>query len=258
VSVFSQVAKPSQGAAWVTGASGGIGRAVALKLAKEGWEVWVTARSLDELEALAAEMPGKIKPLAGDVTDPAAMREIVDKITAQGPLVLAILNAGIYTPLRAHKFDVTTANKMIDVNLKGVINGLDPVMKHMMERKSGVIAITASVAGYRGLPASGPYSASKAGLIALAESLAMDLVQHNVRLSVINPGFVETHATSVNKFKMPFLMQADEAAQRIVLGLNKSGFEITFPRRFSLLLRMVGLLPNRAYLWVVRKLLGMG
>lgn len=258
MSVFSQVAKPSQGVAWVTGASGGIGRAVALKLAREGWEVWVTARSRDKLEALAAEMPGMIKPLVGDVTDPVAMRQIVDTITAQRPLVLAILNAGVYTPLRAHKFDLKAANKMIDVNLKGVINGLDPVMKYMIERRSGVIAITASVAGYRGLPASGPYSATKAGLIALAESLAMDLVDHNVRLSVINPGFVETEATSVNKFKMPFLMQTDEAADRIVLGLNNSGFEITFPRRLSLLLRIVGFLPNRAYLWVVRKLLGMG
>jgi len=197
-------------------------------------------------------------PLPGDVTDTDAMRDIVETITAEQPLALAILNAGIYTPMRAHKFEVAGANRMIDVNLKGVINGLDPVMKYMMERKSGVIAITASVAGYRGLPASGPYSATKAGLIALAESLAMDLVDHNVRLSVINPGFVETDATSVNNFEMPFLMQTDKAADRILHGLNTTGFEITFPRRFSLLLRTVGFLPNRAYLWVVRKLLGMG
>jgi short-subunit dehydrogenase len=118
--------------------------------------------------------------------------------------------------------------------------------------------ITASVAGYRGLPDAAAYSATKAGLIAMAESLALDLIDLGVRISVINPGFVETEATSVNEFEMPFLMTPEEAAARIVAGLKKPGFEIAFPRRFALLLRLVGALPNRVYFAAMRRMTGWG
>ncbi len=260
MNVFSQVARPSDGAAWITGASGGIGRAVALRLANEGWTVHATARSETNLLSLAAEVTGsgRILPAAGDVTDAARMTQILDDITRTGPLALAILNAGIYTPMRAQNFTAATARKMFDVNLAGVTNALDPILKHMIARKSGHIAVTASVAGYRGLPDAAAYSATKAGLIALCEALAMDLVDLGVRISVINPGFVETEATSVNTFKMPFLMAPDQAANRIVDGLKKPGFEIAFPRRFAVILRTIGLLPNQAYIWVIRKMLGWG
>ena len=131
--------------------------------------------------------------------------------------------------MRAQTFDAATARGMFEVNLGGVANGLDPVLKHMIGRRAGVVAITASVAGYRGLPDAAAYSATKAGLIAMAEALALDLVDLGVRISVINPGFVETEATSVNAFEMPFLMSPDEAARRIVEGLKRPGFEIAFP-----------------------------
>ncbi len=252
--------RPGDGAAWITGASGGIGRAVALKLASEGWTVYATARSADQLEHLASEAtgPGRIVPLPGDVTDAAGMVACVERITADGPLALAILNAGVYTPMRAQNFSAQTASKMLSVNLIGVTNALDPVLKAMIAQGTGHLAITASVAGYRGLPDAAVYSATKAGLIAMCEALAMDLVDLGVRISVINPGFVETEATSVNTFDMPFLMQPEDAARRIVEGLKKPGFEIAFPRRFAFILRAIGLLPNRAYIWAVRKMLGWG
>lgn len=246
--------KPADGAVWVTGASAGIGRAVALRLADEGWTVWATARSADKLEALAAERPGKIVPRPGDVMDREAMARIVREITSEGPLALAVLNAGVYYPMRAREFDAATARKTFDVNLTGVANGLDPVLKHMIARQAGHVAVTASVAGYRGLPAASAYSATKAGLIAMCESLALDLMDEGVRISVVNPGFVETDATSVNDFEMPFLMLTDEAARRIVDGLQKPGFEIAFPRRFAWFLRLVGLLPNQWYFHVWRRL----
>ena len=260
MSVFSKVMRPADGAAWVTGASGGIGRAVALRLANDGWTVFATARSGADLEQLAAEVTGKgrIVPLPGDVTDAARMTACVATITREGPLALAILNAGVYTPMRAQNFDAATAKTMFDVNLTGVANGLDPVLKHMIARGTGHVAITASVAGYRGLPDAAAYSATKAGLIALCEALAMDLVDLGVRISVITPGFVATEATSVNTFEMPFLLQPDDAAARIVEGLGRPGFEIAFPRRFALMLRLIGLLPNRAYIAAVRKLTGWG
>jgi NADP-dependent 3-hydroxy acid dehydrogenase YdfG len=260
VNPFARVARPADGSAWITGASGGIGRATALRLAADGWTLYATARRREELEALAAEArgPGRIIPLPADVTDADAMRAAAEQIFAEGPLALAILNAGVYTPMRAQNFRADTARRMFDVNLGGVANALDPVLAHMIARRSGVIAITASVAGYRGLPDAAAYSATKAGLIAMAEALAMDLVDLGVRISVINPGFVETEATSVNEFPMPFLMTPDAAAARIVEGLKKPGFEIAFPRRFALLLRLVGALPNRAYFAAMRRMTGWG
>ncbi|MBY8977543.1 SDR family NAD(P)-dependent oxidoreductase [Rhodobacteraceae bacterium NNCM2] len=248
--------RPGDGAAWVTGASGGIGRALTLALAAKGWRVYATARREDALEALAAEAKGTVIPLPADVTDLDAMRAAAGRISEEGPLALAILNAGIYHPMRAQNFDAIKARQTFDVNLAGVTNALEPILQHMIARGTGHIAITASVAGYRGLPDAAAYGATKAGLIAMAESLAMDLVKLGVRLSVINPGFVETDATAVNEFEMPMLMQPEEAAAKIVEGLERPGFEIRFPWVFALILRAIGLLPNRAYLWAIRKLTG--
>ncbi len=258
MSVFAKVMRPADGVAWVTGASGGIGRAVTLALAAEGWTVYATARGADDLAALAEETrgPGRIVPLPGDVTDRAAMAEAVASMTAERPLALAILNAGIYLPMRAQSFDAEAAAKTFDVNLTGVANGLQPVLEHMIARRDGCVALTASVAGYRGLPNAAAYSATKAGLIAMAEALAMDLVDLGVRISVINPGFVETEATSVNAFEMPMLMQPEEAAAKIVAGLKRPGFEIRFPWQFAAILRLIGALPNRWYIAAVRRATG--
>lgn len=256
MSVWRQVVTPVDGHAWVTGASAGIGRAVALRLADEGWTVWATARSADKLHALAAEWPDRIRALPGDITDAAAMAAAVETITAERPLALAILNAGAYAPMRAQEFDAATARNTFDVNLTGTANCLDPVLKHMIARRAGHVALTASVAGYRGLPRASAYSATKAAIIAMAEALAFDLIDLNVRISVINPGFVETEATAVNDFEMPFVMSTEKAAERIVEGLKQPGFEIAFPRRFALILRAIGALPNRAYFWVMRKMMG--
>ena len=256
MNALDRVVRPSDGSAWITGASGGIGRATALRLAADGWTVYATARRKEPLDELAQSASGKgrILALPGDVTDLAAMRAAVKSITSEGPLALAVLNAGVYTPMRAESFSAETARKMFDVNLGGVANALEPVLEHMIARRAGHVAITASVAGYRGLPDACGYSTTKAGLIAMAEALAMDLADHDVRISVINPGFVETEATAVNEFEMPFLMSPETAAERIVAGLKRPGFEIVFPIRFALLLRAVGALPNRAYIAAMRRM----
>lgn len=256
MNVFAKVMTPADGAAWVTGASGGIGRALVMSLAEKGWTVYATARNREALDEMAAASGGRIIALPGDVTDLEAMRAAVADITAARPLALAVLNAGIYHPMRAQNFDAVKARQTFDVNLTGVTNALEPVLQHMIDAGTGHVALTASVAGYRGLPNAAPYGATKAGLIALAESLAMDLVDLGVRISVINPGFVETEATSVNEFDMPMLMQPEEAAAAIVKGLGQPGFEIRFPWQFAMILRLIGLLPNRAYIWVIRKALG--
>ena len=256
MSVFSKVMTPADGGVWITGASAGIGRAVAMEYAARGWTVYATARREAPLQALAAETQGRVIPVPGDVTSLSDMQAAVARVTAEDPLALAILNAGIYHPMRAQTFSAEKARQTFDVNLTGVANGLEPVLQHMIGRASGHIALIASVAGYRGLPNAVAYSPTKAGLIAMAEALAMDLVDLGVRISVVNPGFVETEATSVNDFDMPMLLQPDDAARRIVDGLARPGFEIRFPWQFAGFLRAVGLLPNRAYIWAVRKALG--
>ncbi|MEO1329568.1 MAG: SDR family NAD(P)-dependent oxidoreductase [Pseudomonadota bacterium] len=255
MSGFDYIPEPAHGSAWITGASSGIGLATAQKLAADGWTVYATARSADKLEALAAECPGVIAA-PGDVTDPDQMAEIVARITADGPLALAILNAGVYHPMRAQEYDAAKAAQTITVNLTGVSNGVAPVLEKLFEQERGCLALVASVAGYRGLPRAAPYSATKAGLIAMAEALAFDLAPRGLRISVINPGFVETEATAVNDFNMPFLQTTDQAADAIVAGLKRPGFEIAFPTPFVLILKTLGLLRPRSYFWLVRKMIG--
>ena len=250
------IPKPEDGAAWITGASAGIGRAVALRLAAEGWTVYATARSKDKLMGMAAQSAGRIIAMPGDVTDAAAMEEIVAHIEGAEGLALAILNAGVYVPMRAQEFTADGARKHFDVNLQGVANCLAPSMRGMIERKTGCLALVASVAGYRGLPKAAPYGATKAALINMAEALAYDLHPAGVRISLICPGFVDTDATAVNDFDMPFLMQTDEAADRIVKGLKTTAFEIAFPRRFAFTLKSMRFLPTLAYLWLGRKAMG--
>lgn len=256
MSIWSKRMTPADGAAWVTGASAGIGKAVAERLADEGWTVYATARNAEALAAMAAARPDRIRALPCDVTDRAAMEAAVATIAADGPLALTILNAGLYIPMRAQEFDAGEAAKTFDVNLNGVANGLDPVLKHMIARRDGHVALTASVAGYRGLPRASAYAATKAALIAMAESLAFDMIDLGVRISIICPGFVKTEATAVNDFDMPFVIGTDEAAKRIVDGLKAPGFEIAFPRRFEFILKTLGLLPNRWYFAVMRKMMG--
>ncbi len=251
------IPRPGHGAAWITGASAGIGAAVAGKLVENGWTVYITARSEEKLAAMAAASGGRMIAAPGDVTDPAAMEAIVARIEAEQGLALAILNAGVYIPMTAAEFNVEDARKHFDVNLQGVVNGLVPAMRTMLTKNTGCLALVASVAGYRGLPKAGAYGATKAALINMAEALAYNLYPEGVRISLICPGFVETDATSVNDFDMPFLMQTDEAARRIVDGLQTTKFEIAFPRRFAFLLKSFRFLPAKWYIALGRKALGM-
>lgn len=250
------IPKPENGAAWVTGASAGIGKAVCERLVADGWTVYATARSAEKLDAMAAASGGKLIAAPGDVTDVEAMAGIVARIEAAHGLDLAILNAGVYIPMRAQEFNAADAKKHYDVNLTGVSNCLAPAMAGMLARKTGCLAMVASVAGYRGLPRASAYGATKAALINMAEALAYDLHPAGVRMSIICPGFVETDATAVNEFDMPFLMKTDQAAERIVAGLKKPLFEITFPKRFSYILKSLRILPARWYIRVGSKLMG--
>ena len=245
--------------AWVTGAGKGIGREVALLLSRRGGTVAVSSRTQSDLDDLAREAeggPGKIVPFPLDVTDEDAVRTTFGAIERQlGPLDLALFNAGTHIPMSAENFDTEHFATLIDSNLMGVVHGLAVAMPAFIERRGGHIAVMSSVAGYRGLPTSAGYGATKAALINMCESLKPELDRHGVAITVINPGFVRTPLTDRNTFKMPFLMDADAAAKRAVRGLDSGRFEVTFPRRFTWVLKILRCLPYALYFPLTRRLL---
>ena len=245
---------PADGLFWITGASSGIGRALALELVRRGWRVVATARRADELAALKAEAadPSRLLPAPADVTDATGLEAAIAGIEAEhGPVVAAFLNAGLYLPVKALPFEASKFHKSFAVNLGGVVNGLEVLLPRFERLGKGQVAINASVAGYSGLPTSAAYGATKAGLINLCESLKFDLDRANILIQVVNPGFVETPATATNPFPMPFLVPVETAATRIADGMARGGFEITFPRRFAYLLKFLRILPYWAYFGLV-------
>ncbi|MCZ4288543.1 SDR family NAD(P)-dependent oxidoreductase [Hoeflea alexandrii] len=256
----SFTATPADGSAWVTGASSGIGKALALELAGEGFTVYATARSkeaLDELAGQSTALRGRIIATPGDVTDTEAMAAIVERIGADGNgLALAVFNAGVYLPVHGETLKVEDFDKTFAVNLSGVVNGLVPAIERMKARGRGQIAIVSSVTGYGGMPTSAAYGATKAALINMAESLKFDLDKFGVRIQVVNPGFVDTPATADNAFEMPALVQPETAAKRIARGLKSGSFEITFPRRFTYVLKALQFLPYPAYFWLMNAATG--
>ncbi len=241
-------AGPADGIVWITGASDGIGRAVARLLAARGYRVAATARRVTPLEALAAEAPDRVFAFPGDVTDRAAMARVVAAIEAShGPIALALLNAGIYLPGERDVFDAETVTRTLETNLGGAVNCLAPVIAGMLARGRGQIALVGSLAGYRGIPGSLAYGASKSALIYIAEALKLTYEPRGLTIQVVNPGFVRTAMTATNDYAMPLMMDPAVAARRIVRGLARGGFEITFPRRLAWLLKAASLLPNRLF-----------
>ena len=252
-------ATPEDGALWVTGASEGIGRAVARAFAREGFTVYASARSEDKLDALAQEnhAPGKIIALPLDVTNRDANKEAVERIVNEtGNLAACILNAGTFQPVRGKNLRYEDFDKTFEVNINGVINGLVPAVEAMKEAGQGQVAIVSSVAGYGGLPKNASYGISKAGLINMCESLRYDFDKLNIKIQVICPGFIDTPLTEKNDFPMPFLMDVDEAAKRVVEGMRSNRFEIIFPKRFIYMLKFVNLWCYPVYFWLVRKTTG--
>jgi NAD(P)-dependent dehydrogenase (short-subunit alcohol dehydrogenase family) len=236
---------------WITGASTGIGRELALRLAAMGAVVAVSARSVDKLNELAALSPN-IKAYPLDVEDESAVKDTAERIGRDlGPIDLAVLNAGIWRMMSVSDFSAQRAKQSMGVNYFGVINALEPVMKAMAARGQGQIGIVSSVAGYRGVMRGAAYAPTKAALISLVESLNPHALRHGVRLTIICPGFIETPMTAPNTFPMPFIIPVDEAVTKIVNGLRKKKYEIVFPWKMALLMKTLRILPNRLFFALV-------
>lgn len=241
-------AAPGDGVAWVTGASSGLGRALAIELASAGYTVAATARDeqrLDTLIAATAGLPGRVVAFPCDVTDESGMLRVVSGIERQlGPIALGVFNAGTYFPTRGARLDVQNFVRTFELNVFGVIYGLVPLVSRMQSRKRGQIVIVGSITSYVGLPSAAAYGASKAALNSTAEALKYDFDKLNIRLQIVHPGFIKTPLTDRLKFPMPALMPVRKAAVRVADGIRSGGFEITFPRRLTWPMKALRLLPR--------------
>jgi NAD(P)-dependent dehydrogenase (short-subunit alcohol dehydrogenase family) len=246
--------------AWITGGGSGIGRALALGLARRGWRVVISGRTTEKLDAVVREAAGgagEVIARRADVTDRAALDATLSALERElGPVQLCILNAGTYRPLPADELDVELFRETVEVNLLGVVNALGAVLPGMRRRGRGQVLVMGSVVGYRGLPSAAAYGATKAALINMTESLHRPLGREGVRLRIVNPGFVRTPLTDQNRFAMPFLLEPDDAAERILRRLDGRSFEIAFPWAFVALLMLMRCLPYRLFFPLIAKVTG--
>jgi NAD(P)-dependent dehydrogenase (short-subunit alcohol dehydrogenase family) len=237
---------------WIVGASTGIGRATAQALHARGARVVVSARKAEALAAFAQKHPGS-RALPLDATDAAAIRAAAAQLLAQGPLDCVVYCAGHYQAMRADAMDVGEMVRHVEVNYLGALHLLGAVLPAMLARGAGHISLVGSVAGYRGLPQSLAYGPTKAALINLAETLYLDVHDKGIGVSIINPGFVRTPLTADNTFDMPALLTPEQAATAIVNGWQRGAFEIHFPKRFTLWLKALRVVPNRVFFYLMQR-----
>ena len=241
---------------WILGASSGIGAALAQALLAKGARVALSARRGDELARLAGTT-GNALALPLDLADAAAFAGALERLMrAWGGLDLVVFCAGTWTPMAATRLDADAIARTLVVNLQAPMSACATLVPRLLARGGGAIAFVSSVSGYRGLPQAAAYGASKAGLSHFAETLHLELAPRGISVYLINPGFVATPMTAGNAFRMPALITPEEAADEILAGLARSGFEIHFPRRFTFWLKLLRLLPYRVYFPLARRLTG--
>ncbi|MGR3492697.1 MAG: SDR family NAD(P)-dependent oxidoreductase [Shimia sp.] len=229
---------------WLVGASDGLGRALALEMSKAGVEVIVSARSQDKLEELVAGLPGKGKAVVCDVQDQASVDAAATQI---GEVDGIVYLAGVYWPMSSKKWEAEKATAMADINFTGAFRCIGAVMPQFLERKAGHVVITGSLSGFRGLPKTVGYGASKAGVMYLAESMQADLRRHGIKVQLVNPGFIKTRLTDKNDFAMPFIMEPEQAAREFWEHMQTDTFKKSFPWGFSLFFRVSQFWPDWLY-----------
>lgn len=242
--------------AWVTGASTGLGRAIALRLASGGCRVAISARSADKLAALAAEHPSLV-PFPLDVTDTEATAAVAEQIIAQmGVPDLVVLNAGIGVFKNSARLDANLFRRAIETNTIGIANALAPIVPGMVARGSGHIALMGSLASYRGFPRAAHYAPTKAAVKSLAECLRCDLEEKGIDITLISPGYIETDLTEGIEVPKPGLMGLAPAVDRIMRGLEGRRYEIAFPWHIAYLVKLGARVWSEAYFFVIRWTVG--
>ena len=240
---------------WIIGASSGIGAALARDLSKRGANLILSARREDKLKDLQEELDGDHHVYSADVSNHEDLSAVAENIRKNFPkLDSVVFLAAIYAPGRIENMDIQKAHQIVDINLNGAFNTVHAVLPILKAQGHGQIALCGSVSGYRGLPQGQPYSATKAAVISLAESLRAEEMKNGIDVKVINPGFVETPMTGQNDFDMPMMISPDEAAEAIAKGLLKKSFEIHFPKGFTLLVKLLQFLPYWLYFSIAKKI----
>ncbi|WMW82471.1 SDR family NAD(P)-dependent oxidoreductase [Undibacterium cyanobacteriorum] len=238
---------------WIIGASSGIGEALSKALLDRGAQVVLSARRIERLQNLASSYPKAIA-LAMDVGDQGSWEHALAELKNQIDRIdLVIFCAAKYHPERSWELVPEETEHTLSVNLLSVYQGIQSVLPGMLERGHGGIGVVASVAGYLGLPNATVYGPSKAALINLTELLYSDLHTKNINVYLINPGFVSTELTAKNNFFMPALQTPAQAAAAIIAGFEAGDFEIHFPKRFTLFLKFMQVLPYRLRFALIRK-----
>lgn len=234
---------------WLVGASEGLGREVAFCLSRAGAEVVVSARSEDRLKELVAALPGKASYVTVDVTDRAAVETAASQI---GDIDGVVYLAGVYWPMKSQEWDNEKADMMGEVNFLGASRVVGSVIKGMVAKNAGHIVLVGSLSGFRGLPGAIGYCSSKAGMMALAESMQADLRTSPINVQLINPGFIKTRLTEKNDFNMPFIMSPEDAAKEVFEHMNTDHFKKSFPMLFSWVFRLSQFMPD----WMYYRLFG--
>lgn len=233
---------------WIVGASQGIGRALARQMHSEGAHLVLSARSAEPLIELENQLQERCEVQLVDVKNAEVVKKVAEAIyESHGRLDSVIYLAALYHPMKLNSLDIAKVAETLKVNLEGALNLVDAVFSEMKRRGSGQIVLFGSVAGYRGLPWAQPYAATKAAIINLAETLYLEARGTGVDVKLVNPGFVRTRLTDKNNFSMPAIIEPEEAARHISRGLKSSSFEIHFPKRFTLALKLLRLLPYGIY-----------
>ena len=240
---------------WITGGSTGIGKALAIKFANEGWTVAISARREQLLEEISNEYEN-ISSFPLDVTNKSNCNEVFNQIINKFQNIdICFFSTGTWDPKKEKDIDVEQIENVFKVNFFGTLNSIKAVEEYFKNKKDGTITIVSSIAGYRGLPNSTGYGPSKSALNNLAESLYFDFGRSNVRVCLVSPGFIKTPMTDKNDFKMPFLKTPEYAAEKIYDGLvNKNSFEIHFPKSLTMILKILSFLPNKIYFGLIGKL----
>lgn len=235
----------------VTGASSGIGRALAVELGRRGARVGLLARRAEALIEVAGEIEragGKALALTADVRDAAEVERAVARVQELwGGIDVLVANAGMSTTTGATKLNAGEASDVISVNVNGVINSVAAVLPGMLERKAGHLVAISSLASYRGMPKSGAYSASKAAVSTFFESLRVDLRRSGIAVTTIHPGFIRTPMTAGRKTRLPFLMEVEPAARLILRAVERRARTYAFPWQLAGVVRLMKYLPDALY-----------
>ncbi len=229
---------------WLIGASEGLGRCLAEELDRLGVKLVLSARSQDRLNSLADALDQSPEVVTIDVT---SVESVEDAVATVGEVDGVVYLAGAYDPMSTRKWDAEKAEKIADVNFMGALRVFGRIVPGIARRGHGHLVLVGSLAGYRGLPGAIGYGASKAGLIHLAENIQSDLWNTDVKVQVLNPGFIRTRLTDKNDFDMPFLMEPEEAGRTVCKLMQRSGFKYDFPYVFSLFFRVGQFLPQGLY-----------